>query len=222
MGTRAHRKTPKARTATAALLDSLALPSAHAPERASEIRLRGHQSEQIEEERDTEPAPPPSFEDAARTPWLDLDRELTLDLLRLEDAAHDYAKRSWATHVAAVLEDVESLADALFALWSRASAERSAWSQSLPRIYEWARDVLAEVSDAIEIDADAQGMARSFSRIASYSSLLVDGLVRPALAQAISLADIDNDLEELERLRAIHERISLLKWTLLCAARSGP
>jgi hypothetical protein len=225
MATRAHRKTPKANTATAELLDSVPAPELHAHERASEIRLRGHardDRDEREDERDTEPAPPPPLDEPARAPWLDLDRELTLDLLRLEDMAHDYAKRSWAKHVAAVLEDVEALADALFAVSSHSRNPRAGLSESLPRIYVWARDVLAEVSDAIEVDSDARGMARSFSRIASYSSLLVDCLVRPALAQAISVADIDGDQDELDRLCAVHERISLLKWTLLCAARSGP
>ena len=223
MAARAPRKTSKAQTATAALRDYAPRFETEAPlSRDSQIRLKGHASEERTDERDTDPAPPPVFEDDARAPWLDLDRELTLDLLRLEDVTNDYVKRSWSIHVVAVLEDVEALADALFALWSQARAVRSTWTKSLPRIYEWARDVLAEVSDAIELDSDAREMARSFARIAAYSSLLVDGLVRPALAQAISLADIDEDVDELERLRVIHERISLLKWTLLCAAKSGP
>jgi hypothetical protein len=139
-----------------------------------------------------------------------------LDTLRIEDTLIDYDDRAWAVHAAAVLEEISSLGDALFALWARSSRDDASWGGTLPTVYQWLRDLLSELADAIEVDGEDFAMSRAFGRMAAYSALFVDGLVQPAIANAMSDCADEGGRD---CLRVVHGRLSLLQWTLECAAR---
>jgi hypothetical protein len=193
--------------------------SSHAREYASEIRLRETDLYQERgEDRDTEPAPPPVF-DQTGSVWSDLDRELTMCTLRLEDALHDCTSLIGAAHVRLVLEDADALADSLFALWSQTREKRPSWSAAVTRVYRWARDVVEQLEEALVVGPnDDREIKASFHLLASYSSLFVQGLIEPALRAAVAHADHAEHADEAERLRVVSERIGLLDWTVTCAA----
>jgi hypothetical protein len=194
----------------------------HALEYASEIRLRETALyEETGGDRDTEPAPPPVF-DQTGSVWGDFDRELTMSTLRLEDALHDCTSLVGAAHVRLVLEDADALADSLFALWSQTRAKRPFWAASITRVYRWARDVVEQLEEALVVGPDDdREIKASFALLASYSSLFVRGLIEPSLRSAIAHAEHGGESEaegEAERLRVVSECIGLLDWTISCAA----
>jgi hypothetical protein len=200
----------------AAAAEAVPRENLHAREFASEIRLRDPDLEgPPSEDRDTEPAPPPAFHEVGSI-WGDFDRTLTVGTLRLEDALHDCTSPIAANHVRQVLDDADALADALFTLWSQARTQHPAWAKNLPRVYRWATEVVEQLEEALVAGSNEDDeILRAFRLLGSYSSLFVNGLIEPALREAISLSVDD---EETERLRAVSERAGLLDWTITCAA----
>jgi hypothetical protein len=145
-------------------------------ERASEIRLREPDPKGDTElydagdPRDTEPAPPPTFEPNGSI-WSDFDRELTMSTLRLEDALHDCTSERAGAHVLLVMADAEALADALFALWSQTRAARPAWAKAVSRVYRWACDVVDQLEEALVVGPDGEEeILSSFRRWARRST----------------------------------------------------
>jgi hypothetical protein len=191
--------------------------SAHSLDYASEIRLReAALYEQRGSDRATDPAPPP-LSDPADSEWGDVDRELTMSMMRLEDALRGCTSPVNAAHVRLVLEDTDALTDSLLVLWRQARGKRPSWPGAIARVYRWARDVVEQLADALVVGPDDDREIRaSFRLLASYSSLFVRGLIEPALRSAIAHAEETE--EDAGRLQVVRERVGLLDWTISCAA----
>jgi hypothetical protein len=204
-----------------ATAETTTLENTHALEFASEIRLRDADADRdspLSEDRDTEPAPPPSFGEAG-TVWSDFDRSLIMSTLRLEDALHDCTCVEAAVHVRQVLRDADALADALFVLWSQARASQPPWARCLPRVYRWASEVVEQLEEALVVGRhDELDIQRAFRLLGSYSSLFIQGLIEPVLREAVSEATHTRQDDEAKRLRAVSEHVALLDWTITCAS----
>jgi hypothetical protein len=188
-------------------------------EQASEIRLRapgaGAAVPDPEGDRDTIPSPAPRF-DSDRLPWADLDRQLSLRLLHAQCELDASADRHAAAQAASTIEDVAALSDALFLLWSHDPSGRWAWGGAVARAYGWATDVAAEVADAVA-SADDGDVPRTFRRLSEYSKLFVEGVLHPALLEAME--DAAGRGAPDERLQDVAERVVILAWALARTAR---
>jgi hypothetical protein len=151
----------------------------------------------------------------AFTGW---DRELMVESLGLDDRLQGRVGEPWASYARAIVSDVDALGDALVVLCSEMGSRALTRCDALPRIYAWARDVVLEITEAIDRGDDPECMGYVFASIASRASLFVDGLFRPALATSIAEAAEDRHAEDVDRLLVVDRRVLLLKWTLSSAA----
>lgn len=183
------------------------------PPPVSEIRVSASSTRPPGEDRDTIPAPPPRPAD-----WQRLDRELTADVLRVERALDADAVRSKRAHRAmSIVAAVDAFADALYVAASQAVRAPSALDAALPHAYEWAREVVAQLRDAVDLRDDDE-IGRALRSVLAYSQLFVNGLVEPALCDAIEDARFAGDSEEVSRTLEVYGRASTLLWSLRCAA----
>jgi hypothetical protein len=184
----------------------------------SEIRLRDVEARSDDDSRDTIPTPPPSFDETkgAWALWADLDGRLMVAVFQLEERVPSWPDERWAVHAATLVDEIASLADALFVLCGPGAVPQGPWRGPAARAYAWALEIMREISDATT-DRDDE-VARVFHRLSEHAKLFIEAILRPALLGAIEHERAPSDHRQRQRLRTVEQRVLLVASTLARAA----